>query len=141
MAGLTNQIATALAAEAQAVTGIASASSVPVESVPNTPFIYIGPAKLTQIGGSWEEREYHFVMHLLIARVGSEDRDQVAIDDLLDLVLNAFRNGITLGIAGVVSALLVAADTDKFYTIGTMDYQSIDFDVSVTVMSGQTYTP
>jgi hypothetical protein len=140
MAGLTNQIASAVAAIAAGVAGVAGASPVPVDSVPNTPFVYLGPPKWTQVGGSWETREYRFPMHYLIVRVGSEDRDQTAINDALDLMDAAFRSGITLG--GIAtSTLLLAADTDKFYDIGSASYQSIDFDVQVIVMSAQTYTP
>lgn len=142
MAGQTNQIAVALAAIGGSVAGVNGSSPVPVDTIPSTPYFLVGPPKWTQVGGSWEVREYHYLCRLLIARLSTEDRDQTAINDLLDLVDAAFRSGITLGGAlTVASTLILSANTDKFYAVGTQEYQSIDMDVQVIVMSGQTYTP
>lgn len=141
MAGLTNQIATGLAAEVSSLTGIVARSATPVDTIPNAPFWYVGPPKLMSVAGSWEQRSYNFPLHLLVAMTDSSDRDQVAINDFLDLTLNAFRTGITLSVATVVSAEIKAADTDKFYTLDTQEYQSIDFDCLVTCMGPASYTP
>jgi hypothetical protein len=141
VAGLTNQIATGLVTEVAGVTGIVATAATPVDAVPGTPFYYVGPPKLVQIGGQWEQRIYNFPLHLMIARLSTEDRDQVTINDLMDLTLNAFRTGITLAVSGVISAEIKAADTDKFYELGGVTYQSVDFDCLVTVGQPATYTP
>lgn len=137
--GLTNDLATALEAEISGITSIAAHSSTPVDAIPQTPFLYVGPPKGTILGGSWEEREYHFPMRCAIGRT-TEDRDQIVVNDLLDLIVAAFRTGISLG-ALAASALVLTFDTDTFFTLGAADYQAILFEVQVIVMSGQTYVP
>ena len=134
--GLTNQLSVALAAEVASIAGIATAST-PVDSIPETPFLYVGDNKGNLIGGSWEEKHYVFQLHCAITRV-TEDRDQQAINDLLDQIIAAFRTGIYLGGLGI--AQLLTWDTAKFFTLGETDYQSIDFDCEVFVYSAQTYT-
>lgn len=136
--GRTNSLAAALAAECQAITGVATASAYPVDSIPTTPFMYVGPPKLTQVPGTWEERVYTFPLHYMVARV-TEAQDQQTVNDALDLVLDAFRTGITAG-GLAVSVLITAADTDRFYTLNGTDYQSIDFEVFVQVMQAGGYT-
>ena len=139
MAGLTNQIAAALAVEAAAISGVTGASATPVNSIPDTPYVYIGPPRVQQVPGSWESRIYTFPMHYLVARVsGDEAADQAVINDALDAVLNAWRTGVTLGGLGI--AEIVAADGDKFYTVATQEYQSVDFDVRVSVYGAGGYT-
>lgn len=140
MAGLTNNIATALATAAATTPSVTGASAVPIEGVPGTPYIYVGPPKIQITPGSWDTRIYQFPMHYLIARV-AEPIDQTAINDALDAVLTVFRTGITLGLTNPQPiALIVAADTDKFYSLDGTDYQSIDFTVAVEVYGPQSYT-
>jgi hypothetical protein len=117
-------------------------SSVPVNTVPDTPYVYVGPPRIASTLGSWTILEYHFPLHYLLARLsGDEAVDQAAINDALDLVLAQFTLGITLGIAGVVSAEIKTGDTDKFYTIGTQQYQAVDLDVVVTWAGPKSPTP
>jgi hypothetical protein len=137
MAGLTNQLATALAAEVAAIAGLTTAAT-PVDSLPTTPFLYVGPSKGTIIGGSTEELVYMFPLHCLIGRA-SEDRDQYAINELLDQIIAAFRTGMYLG--GLAIAELLAFDTDKFYEVDQVSCQSVDLDCRVTRITAQTYTP
>lgn len=140
MPGLTNQLATNMAAVVAGVAGMAGASPVQLDFIPNTPYAYIGPPKWSQVGGSWEVREYRFPLHILLARTATADREQTAINDLLDLVDATFRTNVTLsGLA--TSTLLLTADTDLYEDVGGETYILISCDVQVMCMSGQSYTP
>lgn len=141
MAGQTNQIAAGLLIQVSTLTGIRGVSSTPVDSVTETPFFYVGGPKLVSIGGSWEQRMFSFPLHLVITRDADEGRDQQIINDWLDLCLNAFRTGITLGVAGVVSAEIRSGDTENFASYAGSNYQAILFDCLVTVMGPAAYTP
>lgn len=141
MPGLTNNIAESLRVAAATVPNVQNTAATPVESVPGTPFIYVGPPKLTQIiPGSWDTRIYAIPLIYLVQRV-REDADQTMINEALDSVLSTFRNGITLGLLNPQPiAEIRAADTDKFYSVGGADYQGIEFTVVVEVYGPQSYT-
>ena len=144
MAGVTNLIAQAIETQAAAVANVAGHSSLPVDAIPQTPFVYVGGPRIRFVPGSWDQRLYLFPMHYMIARIGNESIEQSAINDANDLMVAGFRNGVNLGsfnaaLSGAIG-WLIAADTDKFYTLNATEYQSIDYDVSVEFYSAQTYT-
>ncbi len=140
MAGMHNQIATGLAALAASVTGMTGCSPVPVETIPNTPYGVIGPPKGSLLQpGSWERLLLQYPMRIYVCRVGTPDRDQVVVSDLVDLFLVTFRTGIELGTI-VTEAIIKTWDTDRFYTVGGEDYQAIDWLVGVEVERPATYT-
>lgn len=141
MAGLHNLVANALAADAAAVAGVIGSSAVPVDSLPNTPFVVVGPPRGQITTGSWERLFIVFPMHLFYGRLSSADRDQVAINDLLDLFIAQFRTGITMGVAGVVEAVIASWDTNKEQDVAGESYQLIEFQVSVEVDRPASYTP
>lgn len=140
MSGLHNLVATALAADAAAVTGISGASPAPLETLPGTPYVVIGPPRGSIVTGSWERLFIFYPMHLFYARVQTPALDQVAINDLLDLFIAQFRTGITMGVAGVVEVVIASWDTNKEMAVGDMDYQLIEFVVSVEVDRPASYT-
>lgn len=141
MAGLTNNIASALATAAAAITHVENTSPTPVDAVPATPFVWIGPPKIAQITpGSWDTRIYAFTMNYIIQRV-REDADQLQLNDAIEDVLTAFRTGITLGLINPQPiAEIRAVDSDKFWSLGGTDYQGIEFTVVVEVYGPQSYT-
>jgi hypothetical protein len=141
MAGLHNLVAQGLAADAAAVAGIQGASATPVDALPATPFVVIGPPRGSMVGGSWERLFLIYPMHLFFIRAASADRDQVAINDFCDLFITGFRTGITLGVAGVVEALIASWDTNKEQDVNGDTYQLIEFVVSVEVDRPASYTP
>ena len=140
MAGLHNLIATALAAKAAAVAGMAGGSATPLDSLSGTPYLVIGPPRGQLTPSNWERMFIVFPMHLFYARISSADRDQTAINDLLDLVIAAFRLNITLGVPGVVEAVIASWDTNKVQDVGSESYQLIEFLVSVEVDQPAAYT-
>ena len=140
-AGLHNLVATALAADASAVATISGASATPVDTLPNTPYVVIGPPRGTIITGSWERLFIVYPMHLFYARTSTADRDQVALNDLVDLFISGFRTGITQGVAGVVEAVIASWDTNKVQDVGGESYQLVEFLICVEVDRAATYTP
>jgi hypothetical protein len=140
MAGLKNQIAAALVAEVSGVAGLVATSSTPVDEIPNAPFFYVGAPKGSLVGGSLEQKELHYPLRVVVTRVSSADRDQQTVNDFSDLIETAFQTGISLGIAGVVSAELKTFDTDVFIAVGGAQYQAVDYDCVVTVARPATYT-
>ena len=140
MSRITNTIASDLAAWFSGMSGVV-ASAVPVDTIPNTPYAVVAGPKGQLIPASWEQRTYRFTVHYLVARTTDESRTQTALNDALDDVIDHIRlQGITLG--GVVtSALLSSFDTEKFYAIGTEQYQAIDFDFDIEVYAGETWIP
>lgn len=140
MAGLTNQLATALAAWGAGISGVVGASATPVSTIPGTPYITVNAPRVTITGGSWETVEYDFPFWYLLERTADEAVQQVQVNDALDLIVAAFRSGISLG-GLAVSAEGHTADTDKFAKLGATEYQVIEFHVTVTVMQPETYTP
>lgn len=141
MPGLHNLIATGLAADAAAVSGIQGSSATPVDGLSTTPFVVVGPPRGTMIGGSWERLFLVYPMTLFFLRAASADRDQVAINDLVDNFIAQFRFGITLGVAGVCEALISSWDTNKEQDVGGDTYQVVDFAVTVEVDRAASYTP
>lgn len=140
MAGLHNTVATALATTVAGITGMSGCSPVPIDSLNATPWGVVGPPKGQLLQpGSWERFLLTFPLRVYLARVSSSDRDQVAINDFLDLFLVGFRSGITLG--GVVTeAIIKSWDTDRFYTIGGEDFQAIDFVIGVELERAASYS-
>lgn len=141
MPGLHNLVATALATDAAAVTGIAGSSPTPIETLPGTPYVVIGPPRGQIVTGSWERMFLVYPMHLFYARVQNPNLDQTSLNDYCDLFITQFRTGITMGVAGVVEAVIASWDTNKEMTVGDEDYQLIEFLVSVEVDRAATYTP
>ncbi len=141
MPGLHNLVAQGLAADAALVAGVQGSSATPVDGLPVTPFVVIGPPRGSITPGSWERLFITYPMHLFFIRAASADRDQVAINDFLDLFITGFRAGITLGVAGVVEAVIASWDTNKEQDVGGETYQLIEFAVSVEVDRAATYTP
>ena len=140
MPGLHNLVATGLATTVAGIAGVSGCSPVPIENVNATPWGVIGPPKgqLLQPGG-WERLLLQYPLRMYVARVSTPDRDQVAINDFLDLFLVAFRSGITQT-ALITEAIIKSWDTDRFYTLGGEDYQAIDFVIAVEVERAASYT-
>lgn len=141
MAGVTNTAAANLAAALAAeVAGLRGASATPLDTLPGTPYAVVGAPKGNVTPGSWEIIEYIFPVDFLISRTVSEARDQVACNDLLDLVMVSLRTGISL--SGAVAYILPGNfDTNTFYTIGSEAYQSVRMELTAAIVTGQTYTP
>lgn len=141
MAGLHNQIAAGIEADAAAVAGISQHSPVPVDNIPSTPFAVVGPPKGTMVApGAWEVMSLQYPLRIYYAR-NTSDLDQTALNDFVDLFIAQFRLGVTLAVAGVVAAQLTTWDTGKFYDVNGSTFQAIDFTVSVEVARAATYTP
>lgn len=144
----TNLIATGLATTAKNVTGgsaavttMRGAAGTPLDTIPGAPYTVVGPPQGNLTPGSWEIVLYRFPMRCYVARLSDSARMQHDTNEYLDGFLTAFRTGIELGVAGVVSATIETFDTDKFQEVGTEEYQLIDFVVRVEVARGETYTP
>ena len=141
MAGLHNQIAAGIEADAAAVAGITQHSPVPVDNIPSTPFAMVGSPKGTMLApGSWEVFTLQFPLQIFYAR-NTADLDQTALNDFVDLFISQFRLGVTLAVAGVVAAQIVSWDTGKYYNVDGSTFQAIDFTVAVEVARAATYTP
>jgi hypothetical protein len=138
--GLTNQISTAIAAQAAGVAGMVGGSATPLDTIPNTPYAVVGPSsgRIDQ-PGSWERLYWTVPWRCYVARISNGALVQTDVNDLLDLILVTFRTGITLG--GLVSQSVIATwQTDRYYTVGIEDYQAIDFVNTVELERSASYT-
>lgn len=140
MAGLSNQIAQAIANQAKAVAGIRWALPQPPDALPGTPCAIVGPpsGRLDQ-PGSWERLYWTYPLRVYVATTNDTAHTQADTNDLLDLFLIGFRTGI--GLTGLVAQSVITSwQTDRFYTIGAEEYQCIDFVVTVELERSATYT-
>lgn len=144
---LHNQIATALANTALTVVGgtasistMRYSSPAPLTNVPPAPVTIIGPPSGRLTPGSWEIMEVRFPMRIYTAKLRNSTQTQHDVNEWVDAFIATFRTGITLGLAGVMQAVIESWNTDAFYEVQGEPYQAVDFVVAVVVAQGETYT-
>jgi hypothetical protein len=140
--GLTADIATAIAATVAGASGMRGCASADLDTIPGTPYGAVGLPKVRVDQGAWERVTYTWPVRLFVARVSDGPRTTVAVYDLIDAVVVAFRTGISGGLSasGVLETLIETGDADKFYDVGGETYQALDMTVTTTVGRSTTYT-
>lgn len=138
--GLTNDIATALAAKLASVSGMAGAAATGAGAVHDVPYAVLGPARSSEISpGSWETEIIEFPLTVLVSAIVEESDSLAAAYDVKDAVQAALRSGITLGLAGSGIAQTYLADwnTDAAWSeVGGQAYQALEGTIRVTVARG-----
>lgn len=148
---LHNLIANAIASNATGLTGgsaivnnMRGASAYPQTNLGPSPQTVVGPPSGRLTAGTWERIFLRFPVRVYVAKIRNASQAQFDTNEWVDTFISAYRgsgpNQISLGVPGVVAALIESWETDKFYELQGEPYQAIDFVVAVEVDRPETYT-
>jgi hypothetical protein len=140
---------TAIIAKAAGVAGSRGASARLPDNIPTTPWYVLAPHTATLTPGQRERTIFRFPLQLYIERQATDDQTIQAGDDLIDLTVDAFSQGITLGtVTGTTEMRMTGWDADQWITLGDtpgnggsgVPYLLIEFHLELHVTRTRNYT-
>lgn len=135
-----NDIAGFIANKAAGISGVRGASPNSIDTIPGTPWAYVGAVHQGSIiPGSWERTRMDYPLRLLIARTADAARNDQTVNSFVASFIAAFRSQGTES-ATVASTVITYFSTDYSETVGGEDYDGIEFTVEVVVNSAVGYT-
>jgi hypothetical protein len=140
---------TAIIAKAAGVSGIRGASVRMPDSIPASPWFVLAPHTATLTPGQRERTVFTIPLRLYIERQATDDQTIQTGDDLIDLTVQAFSQGITLAtVTGTTELRLDGWDADNWITLGDapgspgsgVPYLLVEFHLRLNVTRSRNYT-
>lgn len=136
----TNALCTAVAAKASTVTALRGYSAVVPDTIPSSPWLIVGSHSATYEAGNMDKIRYTFPLRVYVERAADSARTQVVVNDLVDAMVTAYRNGLTYG-GTVAEARVTAWNTDLYVEVGGALYQVVEFTLFALVLDTAGHTP
>jgi hypothetical protein len=134
----TNTLAAAVVAKAAGIAGMRGTSPTAPDTIPASPWTIVGAHQAVMDGIT---THITFPLRVYVERVTDDARTQAVVNDLVDAMVAAYWDGITIG-GTVAQARIVAWNTDLWNPdIGGVAYQVPEFTLVVTILNFNPHTP
>lgn len=132
----------AIIAKGAGVAGIRAALPRLPETIPASPAIVLGQMTWSKIPGDRERTTLLFDLELYVERLATDDRTIATADDLIELVEQAYTQGITLGLSpgGTTQCVIRSGSANTWPTIGSTEYLLVRWQLELSATRQRGYT-